>query len=193
VWHQEIDLGDQLRAMTVTGTSPDGAIQATVTGENQLQLRFRPRTYEWYDDRGLARELTALGTTTWVTWTRRRAEITRLALGQSHTEAGQDRRSAEDPRAQRFAEQVRLLECAGTSPGRAVHIRLTGATRWQVEIADGTVRNTPESSFMREAVAAFDAVIRDRSAKLALLRAEHFDIGVPRGWLERASRLDGSS
>jgi hypothetical protein len=179
--------------MTVTGVSPDGAIQATVSGENQVELRFRPRTYEWYDDRGLARELTALGTATWVAWARRREEITRLALGQSQSQADQGRQLSDDPRRQRFAEQLRLLECVGTSPDGVVHIRLTGATRWQVEIDDGTVHNRPERSFTREAVSAFDAVIRDRSAKLALLRAEHFDIGVPRSWLDRARRLDGPS
>lgn len=186
MWYGEVDLGEQLRTMTVTTSSPDGSIRATVTGENQLQLRFQPRTYQWYDDRGLARELTALGTTTWVAWTRKREEVTRIALGQSHAEAEQSRQGTDDPRDERFAEQVRGLSCEGTSRDRTVHIRLTGATRWQVEIADGTVRSRSESAFIEEAVSAFDAVIRDRTAKLALLRGEHFDIGVPRKWLERA-------
>ncbi|GAA1625446.1 YbaB/EbfC family nucleoid-associated protein [Actinoplanes couchii] len=186
MWHSEADLGERLRTMSVTGTSPDGAVQATVTGENRLTLRFRPRTYEWYDDGGLARQLTALGTGTWVAWTRRRAEITRLALGQSHGEAEQNRRHADDARTRRFTDRLRDLECVGVSPRRSVHLRLTGATRWQVEIAAGTVRDMPERVFVEEAVAAFDAVIGDRSAKLALLRAEHFDIGVPRSWLRHA-------
>ncbi|SDT67406.1 YbaB/EbfC family nucleoid-associated protein [Actinoplanes derwentensis] len=186
MWHQETDLGERLRTMSVTGTSSDGAIQATVTGENRLELRFRARTYQWYDDRGLARQLSALGTSTWVVWTRRRAEITRLALGQSRGEAEQNRRRAGDPRAQRFAEELQELGCEGISPGGCVHLRLTGATRWQVEIVEGTVRDTSERFFVQEAVSAFDAVIRDRTAKLALLRGEYFDIGVPRNWIDQA-------
>jgi hypothetical protein len=48
-----------------------------------------------------------------------------------------------------------------------------------VQIADGTVRNMPERRFVDQAVSAFDAVLQDHSMKMALLRAEHFDIGVP--------------
>src|SRR5689334_20369179 len=115
MWYDEVDLGEQLRAMKVTATSPDGAIRATVTGENRLELRFQPRAYQWYDDHGLARELTALGTTTWVAWTRQHEEITRLALGQSRDEAEQGRRRDGDPRYDRFMEALRRLACEGAS------------------------------------------------------------------------------
>ncbi|AEV81876.1 hypothetical protein ACWT_0862 [Actinoplanes sp. SE50] len=189
MWYGDVDLGEQLRTMTVTATSPDGAIRATVTGENRLELRFQPRTYQWYDDHGLARELTALGTTTWVAWTRQRAEVTRLSLGQSRGEAEQSQRRDGDPRHDRFIEALRRLECDGVSRDRSIHLRLAGATRWQVEIADGTARNTPERTFVEQAVSAVDSVIQDRSMKMALLRAEHFDIGVPSSWLDRVRSL----
>jgi hypothetical protein len=185
VWYNDVDLGERLRTMTATATSPDGAIRATVTGENRLELRFQPRTYQWYDDRSLARDLTALGTATWVAWTRQREEVTRLALGQSREEAEQSRRRDGDPRHDRFAEALRGLECEGISRDRSVRLRLTGATRWQVDIAGGTVRNTPEPTFVEQAVSAFDMVMQNRSMKMALLRAEHFDIGVPRSWLDQ--------
>lgn len=60
----EADFGDQLRGLTVTGTSPDGQITATVSGDMRLDLRLQSRTYEWYDERGLGRQLGGLGTTT---------------------------------------------------------------------------------------------------------------------------------
>ncbi|WP_436519704.1 hypothetical protein [Actinoplanes sp. HUAS TT8] len=159
MWYGDVDLGEHLRTMTVTGTSPDGAIRATVTGDNRLELHFQPWTYRGYDDHHLARELTMLGTTTWVAWTRQREEITRLALGQSRDEAEQGRRR-DDPRHHRFLDAVRAIECEGASRDCSVRLRLTGATRWQVEIADGTVRNTPERTFVGQVVSAFDAVIQ---------------------------------
>lgn len=175
--------------MRVTGTSPDGAIRATVTGENELRLSLQPGRYRWYDEAGLARQLAALGSTTWVAWARERAEITRIALGRSRGEAEQARRDAVAPGRDLFAERLRGLECAGVSPGGSVGLRLHGMTRWQVEIAPGTIRHRSESGFTEEAVAAFDALIRDRTARMALLRAEHFDLGLPRHWLERAKSV----
>jgi DNA-binding protein YbaB len=185
MWDGEGDLGERLRAMTVTATSPDGAIRATISGDNRLSLRFQPGTYQWYDEHGLSRQLAGLGTTTWVAWTRERNEIIRLASGQSRDESEQNRQQHDDPNRQRFAENLRNLECEGLSTGRWIRITLSGATRWQVQIADGTIRDRSEQAFAAEVVTAFDALIRDRTAKLAILRAEHFDIGVPGSWTRR--------
>jgi hypothetical protein len=190
MWGVEGDLGERLRTLAVTGTSPDGAIRATVTGDNQLSLRFQPGTYQWYDERGLARQLAGLGTTTWVAWTRQREETIRLASGLSRREAEQSRQQHADPGQRRFAEDLRRLECEGWSTSRLVRIGLTGVTRWQVEIADGTLHDRSEQAFTAEVGTAFDALIRDRTAKLALLRAEHFDIGVPGSWLRRVRGTD---
>ncbi|MBB4745712.1 hypothetical protein BJY16_009171 [Actinoplanes octamycinicus] len=186
MWYGEADLGEQLRTMTVTGTSPDGAVRATVTGENRLDLSFQPRRFEWYDEHGLAQQLSALGTTTWVAWTRQRQEILRMSLGQSREEAEQGRDEFRDFRDQEFDQRVRSLLCAGASTDGKVHIVLDGVTRWRVEIAEGSLRRHTAGSFTAETVSAFDALIRDRAMKMSLLKADHFDIGVPRRWLERA-------
>ncbi|BEL02015.1 hypothetical protein Q0Z83_002060 [Actinoplanes sichuanensis] len=185
MWDGEVDLGERLRTLSVTATSSDGAIRATVTGDNRLSLRLQPGTYQWYDERGMVRQLSSLGTTTWVAWTRQRDELIRLASGRSRIEAEQSRQQHADLGQQRFAEDLRRLECEGWSTGRSVRIGLTGATRWQVEIADGTLRDRSEQEFIAEVGSAFDALIGDRTAKLALLRAEHFDIGVPASWIRR--------
>ncbi|GIE74136.1 hypothetical protein Aph02nite_00860 [Actinoplanes philippinensis] len=187
MWNGEVDLGERLRALTVTATSPDGGIRATVTGDNRLSLRFRPGTYRWYDERGLSRQLSGLGTVTWVAWIRQREEVIRLASGRSRSEAEQSRQRHDDPGRREFAEQLRRLECAGRSAGHAVRISLSGAARWQVEIAEGTLGARTEQAFADEVVTAFDDLIRDRTAQLTLLRAAHFDIGVPGAWIRRAT------
>ncbi len=181
-----MDLNDQLRTMEVVGRSPDGAIQATVTGDNRLRLYFQPRTYEWYDERGLSRQLSALGTTTWVAWARRREEIVRVALGRSRTEQQWIRERSGGFADGSYAARLRELDGVGRSSGGAVLLRLRGMTRWHVDIAEGTIRNWPERRFAEEAESAFGALIADRTMRLALLRAEHFEIGVPRRWRERA-------
>ncbi|WP_433790623.1 hypothetical protein [Actinoplanes sp. CA-252034] len=190
MWDGGVDLGERLRAMTVTGASPDGAVRATVTGDNRLSLRFQPGTYQWYDERGLSRQLSALGTVTWVAWTRQREEVVRLASGRSRSEAEQSRQSHDGPGRQGFADGLRRLECEGRSTEGSVRLSLSGATRWQVEIEEGALGARTEHAFTDEVVTAFDALIQDRRSRLALLRAAHFDIGVPGRWLRRAAGTD---
>ncbi|MDI6097175.1 hypothetical protein QLQ12_00945 [Actinoplanes sp. NEAU-A12] len=181
----EPDFGERLRGMTVTGASPDGQIRATISGELSLQIRFQPRTYEWYDERGLARQLAGLGTSTWVAWERERREIYRLSQSLSRDEADQERRARGDSRHERYAEGLRALECRSVSPSEVVHIRTVGIIEWHVDIEAGTLRRLREQEFLGELRAAFAGLMRDRERELILLKAEHFDLGIPRSWVDR--------
>ncbi|GAA4951425.1 YbaB/EbfC family nucleoid-associated protein [Actinoplanes utahensis] len=181
----EIDFGDRLRGMTVTGTSPDGQIRATVSGDMRLELRLRPGAYDQADERGLSRQLAGLGATTWVAWERERREIYRRYQGLSTEEAEADRRTPRDSRYRLFEEGLRRLECQALSPSEVLHVRTVGMTEWHVDIEPGTLRRLREPEFVQEVVSAFGGLIQDRERRLTLLKAEHFDLGIPRSWLDR--------
>jgi hypothetical protein len=181
----DADFGEQLRAMSVSGTSPDGQIRAMISGDLSLRITFPPGTYEWYDERGLSRQLAGLGTNVWVAWERERREIYRRSQSLTAEEAEQERRNDDDSRQQRFAADLRELECEAVSPSAVLHIRTTGMINWQVEIEPGTLRQFRERDFIGEMTGAFASLMRDRERKLILLKAEHFDLGIPRSWLDR--------
>ncbi|GAA0448248.1 hypothetical protein Aca07nite_72970 [Actinoplanes capillaceus] len=175
------DIGQQFRMMLVTGTSPDGNVRATVTGERILRIEFRPHSLEWYDEADLERQLAGLAVNTWVAWTRERREISRLASGLTRAEAEEARRSR-DRRAFVYEEALTTIECVGVSSGQAVTIRTTGMTQWHVDITDRVLRRLDVHRFTEELRSAFQSLLRDRDSKIALLKAEHFDIGLPSGW-----------
>jgi hypothetical protein len=179
------DLGDLLRDMIVTGKSPDDQIRATVTGNLTLEIIFQRHTYEWYDESGLTRQLAGLGKNTWVAWERERREIVRRALSLTSEEAEQDRRNRGDARHQRFQDGLHTLQCRGVSPSAILRISTTGMIDWRVDIEPGVLREFGERDFVEEATAAFADLMRDRERKLILLKAEHFDLGIPRAWRER--------
>ena len=180
------DIGQQLRRMVVTGSSPDGNLRATMTGERILQVDFRPRCFDWYNEAGLERQLAGLAVSTWVAWTRERREISRKDSGLSHAEAEDARRTSKDQRRLEYDEALRTIECDGVSSGHTVVIRTTGMTQWHVDIADGTLRRLDLHQFTAELQSAVQSLLRDRDAKIAVLKAHHFDIGMPRSWRARA-------
>lgn len=150
-----------------------------------LRITLSTRAYEWYDEYGLSRQLSGLGTTTWVAWERERREIYRRSQSLTIAEAEEERSPAGDSRQQRFASDLRELECEASSPSAALHIRTTGMINWQVEIETGALRRFREQDFIREMTGAYASLMRDRERKLILLKAEHFDLGIPRSWLDR--------
>ncbi|GIE36958.1 hypothetical protein Ait01nite_100030 [Actinoplanes italicus] len=179
------DFGEQLRAMSARGTSPDGQIRALISGDLSLRITFSRGTFEWYDERGLSRQLAGLGTNTWVAWERERRDIYRRSQSLTTEEAAQERRTAGDSRQERFASGLRELECEAGSPSAVLHIRTTGMINWQVEIEPGALRQFREQDFIGEMTGAFANLMRDRERKLILLKAEHFDLGIPRSWRDR--------
>jgi hypothetical protein len=179
------DFGEQLRRMTVSGTSPDGQIRAMISGDMTLRITFAQGMWEWSDERTLSRQLAGLGTNVWVAWERERREIYRRSQSLTAEEAEQERRTPGDSRQQDFAAGLRALECEGISPSAVLHIRTRGMINWQVEIKNGALRQFREREFIDEATAAFAGLMRDRERKLILLKAEHFDLGIPRAWRER--------
>ncbi|MEU8238265.1 hypothetical protein AB0C07_08475 [Actinoplanes missouriensis] len=172
------DFGQQFREMVVSGSSPDGNVQATVTGERILRVVFRAGSYEWYGEAALERQLAGLAATTWVAWVRERREISRRASGLSREEARKSNSSE-------YEEAARMIEFVGASFDQSVQIRTTGMTHWDVRIAGGTLRRVDARGFAEIVREAFEDVLRDRESKLILLKADHFDIGIPQSWRDR--------
>ncbi|WP_127552987.1 hypothetical protein [Actinoplanes sp. OR16] len=181
------DIGQQFRMMLVTGTSPDGNVRATITGERILRIDFQRDSFEWYDEQRLERQLAGLATNTWVAWERERREISRTASGLTHAEADEARQTHKDQELSSYGEKLRSIECTGISSGQTVAIRTIGMTHWQVSVADGTLRMLDVRRFAGELRSAFESLLRDRESKIILLRAEYFDLGIPRHWRDRAA------
>jgi hypothetical protein len=181
----EADLGDLLRGMIATGKSPDDQIRATITGDMTLEIVFQRNTYDWYDERGLSRQLAGLGANTWVAWERERREILRRAQSMTAEEAEQDRRNPGDARHVRYRDELRTLQCQGSSPSGILHIWTTGMIEWRADIEPAGLQRFREREFIGESTAAFADLMRDRERRLILLKAEHFDLGIPRAWQER--------
>ncbi|MFC4069336.1 hypothetical protein [Actinoplanes subglobosus] len=185
MYTHDADLGDLLRGMIVTGKSPDDQIRATVTGDLALEIEFQRNTYDWYDEPRLSRQLAGLGANTWVSWERERREILRRAQSQTIDEAEQERRNPGDERHVRYRDGLRTLHCQGSSPSGTLHIQTIGMIDWRIHIEPDRLRRLREREFIGETVAAFADLMRDREHELILLKAEHYDLGIPRAWQER--------
>jgi hypothetical protein len=181
----DAEFGEQLRHMKVSGTSPDGQIRALISGDMTLRITFARGVWEWADERTLSRQLSGLATNVWVAWERERREIYRRSQSLTAEEAEQERRTPGDSRQRDFAAGLRALECEGISPSAVLHIRTRGMINWQVEIKNEALRQFREQEFIDEAIAAFADLMRDRERRLILLKAEHYDLGIPRAWQER--------
>src|SRR5689334_7856895 len=110
-------IGDLLRTMTVTATSPDGNVHARVYDYTTVQVGFSPRTFEEYDEPGLANQLGRLGLTTFVAWSRTRMECYRQSLGLTMREAEQAQHVVDDPQRTRYEAALTAIEGDGVSAG----------------------------------------------------------------------------
>jgi hypothetical protein len=183
------DIGLHFQRMLATGTSPDGNVRATITGGRILRVEFRLNSFEWYNEGSLERQLAGLAANTWVAWTRERREISRKASGLTRAEADEARKMSKYQNLLGYEEALKTIECDGISSGQTVCIRTTGMTQWHVSIADGALRRLDVHQFTMELQSAVQSLLRDRDSKIILLKAEHFDIGIPRSWQARTEDL----
>jgi hypothetical protein len=175
--------------MVVLVSSPDRSIEARVENYTDVRISFRPGVFDRYDESELAYQLGRLGVTTWVAYHRERTEAYRASQGLSAEELADAERPSDDPRRQRYEEELNAIEGEGVSAGRLVRIRTTGMMRWNVDIEPGALRHLGEQGFLGELHSAIRALIQDREAKIILLKAEHFDLGLPRKWRDLTAEL----
>lgn len=176
--------------MVVTAVSPDGRITARFGNDLQARVEFRPRTFDDYDEASLAYQLARLGALSAAAFFQRRDEANRLARGMGRDEFDAAKRtSAADARRQAYEQDLRQVEAVGQSPTGAVTIRTVGPLQWEVHIEPGTLRSLGEQRFLAELHAALAALVADRRATISLLKAKHFDLGIPREWRDLTLQL----
>lgn len=184
-----VSIGEHLNAMVVTASSPDGRIHARVTNDRRVRIWFDPGAYHGYDEKSLAHQLARLGALAWVAFSRGRSEAYRLARGLSHEELAAAERPTDDPHRRRYEEELHRIESEGVSATGAVRVRTRGMTQWAVDIAAGTLGRLDEAAFIDELHSAVTALVRDRDIKIIAVKADYFDIGIPRRWRELWTQL----
>ena len=84
-------------------------------------------------------------------------------------------------RAKGFVVELALSHRGET---RTLRVRTVGMMQWDVEIREGTLDRYPVDIFTDEIHSAFGALMADRQNKIIMVKADHFDIGIPRRWLD---------
>jgi hypothetical protein len=148
---------DPLELITVTVTSPDRRISATVSDGDKVTLRFVTGTYRRYDERTLGHQLAQLATVAWVNYQKSYFKAFSAAAGQ--TLRGDDREYT--PEGLAYKRGLAGLRCEGDSDERSVHLESVGLVHWQVEIGDGACRALTEAQFLAEVSSALRALLTD--------------------------------
>ncbi|MBN1173293.1 MAG: hypothetical protein JXA67_14055 [Micromonosporaceae bacterium] len=187
------DIGEYLDNMVVTTTSQDRNIRARISNYTDVEVRFRPGTFDRYDERRLGEQLSRLGLTSWVAYHRGRSQAYQKALGLSDEELAEAERPTTDPHRRRYEEELNEVEGVGVSASGVVQVRTKGMMRWQVTIKPGAIAKLTEQQFLAEAHAAITALFSDREMKIILLKAKYFDLGIPRAWLDRARQFQAET
>lgn len=163
-------IADNLAALNVTATSPDGNIKAKVQHPGVITLGFRPDTYPRYTETGLEHQLARLCTLGMTGYTR----AFRIAI-----EAPDKRDERWDARDRRYREELDTMVNDGMSAGRRVKVRATGMMSWQVKIKPGTVEELDEPLFVAECDSAMESLLADHRRQVIALKHEHFDLNLP--------------
>ncbi|WP_213451001.1 hypothetical protein [Rhizomonospora bruguierae] len=179
---------DYFRNAVITATSPDKCINARISNYTDVEIWFRQGTFERYDESDLAHQLGRLGQGAWVGYQRARQMAYRKALELGPDEADAPR-PPEDSRRRAYDAALNEVQGEGVSTDGSIRIRTTGMLRWSVELERNAPRRLGEKAFLTQLGSAYRALLADRELKIAVLRSEHFDMGIPRKWLETMKRL----
>jgi hypothetical protein len=184
-----VDYGELLDRMVITVTSPDGNIRATINNAVHVDVEFLPGAFPRYDEYRLGQQLARLGVNTFIGFKRGRTEAYRRSYGLSAEEAERAGQPSTDPRRLRYEEELDRLRGEGRSTGGVIHVSTIGMLRWAVEIRPGSIHRLGEERFLAEIHSALDSLLTDRQVKIIMLKAEHFDLGIPKPLLEQMRRI----
>lgn len=164
------ELADQIDAMRVRASTPDGGITAELRDRDQLTFIFREGLYDLCDDGDLERRLALLANLLWVARTREYWRVFGEVTGDYST-GGDKPVSARD--ADWRTERDELVATGSSADGR-IKVRAVGMRRWEVNIRPGTVRALDERQFALAASQAAGELIRDQLAKVAALSHKYY-------------------
>jgi len=175
--------------MVVTTTSQDRNIQARVSNYTDVEVRFRPGSFDRYTEQRLGEQLSRLGLTSWVAYHRGRSQAYQKALNLSDEELAASERPSTDPRRRQYEQELNRVEGEGVSATGAVRINTLGMMQWRVDIKPGSIARLGEQRFVTDLHSAVVSLLNNRESKITLLKANYFDLGIPREWLERAQQF----
>jgi hypothetical protein len=165
--------------------SPDRNITLTLGRGTEVDLQFRPGVLARYDEPRLEHELGRLAQRAWVARQRGFDEAYRRA---NELAADEPIPESDDPRTVQYRQRLGEVEGDGVSARGTVRLHSRGMLQWQVTIRPGTIPRLGEEYLLGELKSALAALLLDREMKITLIRADHFDMGIPRTWLEAAAR-----
>lgn len=177
------------RRPQLSASSPDGSIWADTTDGTDLRVTFSYATYGRYTDEGLAHQLGRLGQSMWVAFQRSQKEIHERRSASFRVAVRAPARPDQTPAQAAYARALDEVAAVGRSPDGSITVRTTGALRWAVDLADGTVARLAEGAFVGQLTAAVQAMLADRERRIAALKAEFLDLGVPRRWTDLLDQL----
>jgi hypothetical protein len=178
-------LAEQLAALTVNVTSPDGGIQARSRGGALALIAFSPSAYPRYSETDLAHQLARTATLLYVGH-ERAVQQTMEAVGlRRATEPSHARDEAQ----RRFLEAVQKISVTGSGSRELVTFEIAGMASWHCWIAAGTLEHLPEQAFIDEVTGAARDVLRKTRLEKAWLKNECFGTRLSPQAREQARRL----
>lgn len=166
-----MNFDERIDAMKVTVRSPDGRVQARLTGGKYLEVGFARGAYHDYDEALLEHQLSQLAKLLWTGYQRGFDQAVDEATG---GRAGRSDEEHWDANERRFATEVSKLVAKGVSPGNCVKAETEGMRNWRVRIRDGTLDRLDEQTFGEEVAALAQAVISDYRGGVATARQRYF-------------------
>ncbi|MGW4940559.1 hypothetical protein ACWEOZ_03095 [Actinoplanes sp. NPDC004185] len=173
----------------ISASSPDGRIWAATTDGTDVRISFSHGSFEHYPDAVLAHQLSRLGQAMWIAFQRSQDDLHERRLNSFLVVTGPGDPPERTPEQAAYAEALNEVIGVGTSPDGSITVRTTGALYWDVDFPDGTVGRLGERAFVSQLTTAVQAMLADREKKIAGLKAEFLDLGVPRVWTELLRRL----
>jgi hypothetical protein len=165
-------IADDLRAIVVTATSPDGRIEGRVESSEHLSLRFLHDSYEQYyrrrDAESLAHQLGRGATLMAAAYQKARREV---MLAHSF-ERYSARRTPFSARHREYLERGPEITARGSSPDQEIHVTAVGLMDFRVSIAPDVLDRHGERDFLRLADAAMNALRADHRHAHTTLRHE---------------------
>lgn len=165
-------LGEHLDTMTVRASSPDGQIEVELSGDQVESLSFRGNTYRHYTERTLESQLSRLAVRAWTGYQRSYDAAVSEAVGRPVERP----RETWDANRRRFRQAQAATRSEGISANGWVYLETTGMVTWNFVIRDGALTEWDESGFVAEVLSAHQAMRRDYSKNMTLLRRKYYGV-----------------
>ncbi|MEV4702749.1 hypothetical protein [Actinoplanes sp. NPDC049316] len=180
---------DLERRPEISASSPDGHIWADTTDGTDIRITFSYGAFDGYIDAVLAHQLSRLGQAMWIAFQRSQDDLHERRRHSFLVVTEPDGPPERTPEQAAYHEALNEVVATGTSPDGSITVRTTGALYWDVDFPDGTIARLGERGFISQITTAVQTMLADREKKIAGLKAEFLDLGVPRAWTQMLAQL----